>query len=119
MKSSSDSLDLSVKLTRRTARVTISVSAAAWQRDINCLLRYFPVPTKRRDRKVLSAIVSVSCITTIMKLAARLLYRDGLAFRPGRLRDVDRKQYFDCQARPCITSANPAAMDNDSAFGNG
>src|SRR3954468_10004558 len=66
MKSNSDSFDLSVRLTRRTARVTISVSAAAWQRDINCLLRYFPVPTNSREPNVLLAMVNVSCIRTIM-----------------------------------------------------
>src|ERR1700688_4214567 len=53
----SDSLDLSVRLTRRTATVTTSAPEAAWQRAISWKLRYFPVPTKRREEKVRPAMV--------------------------------------------------------------
>src|SRR5215470_7639534 len=51
MKSSSDSLLLSVRFTRRTATVTMSAPEAACARAISWKLRYFPVPTIRRDLK--------------------------------------------------------------------
>ncbi len=66
MKSSSDSFVRSVRLTRRTASVTISVPEAAWHLAINGLLRYFPVPTNKRERNARPAIVNTSSIPTIM-----------------------------------------------------
>src|ERR1700688_940280 len=58
----SDSLDLSVRFTRRTATVTTSAPEAAWQRAISGKLRYLPVPTNRREWKVRPAMVRVSII---------------------------------------------------------
>src|SRR5712692_10505996 len=60
MKSSSDSLERSVRLTRRTATVTISAPEAAWARAISGKLRYLPVPTIKRDWKARPAITSES-----------------------------------------------------------
>src|ERR1700688_894234 len=62
MKSRRDSLDLSVRLTRRTATVTMSAPEAAWARAISWKLRYLPVPTIRRDLKARPAITSWSGI---------------------------------------------------------
>src|SRR4029077_15304685 len=60
MKSSRLSLDLSVRFTRRTATVTISAPEAAWHRAISWKLRYFPVPTMRRDQNSRPAIIRLS-----------------------------------------------------------
>src|SRR5271169_4341687 len=60
IKSSSDSLVLSVRLTRLTASVTISAPEASWHLCINALLRYFPVPMNNREWNVRSAILSTS-----------------------------------------------------------
>src|SRR5579859_7085950 len=73
MKSRRDSLVLSVRLTRRTATVTISAPEAAWARAISWKLRYLPVPTIRRDLKARPAITRSSDIgvsTKILDLAA-------------------------------------------------
>src|SRR6267378_2488236 len=60
MKSSSDSFERSVRLTRRTATVTMSAPEAAWARPISWKLRYLPVPTISRDRNARPAITSRS-----------------------------------------------------------
>ena len=44
--------------TRRTATVTISAPDASMARTISSLLRYFPVPTMRRERKLRPPMVS-------------------------------------------------------------
>src|SRR5579859_116221 len=62
MKSRRDSLVLSVRLTRRTATVTMSAPEAAWARAISWKLRYLPVPTMRREFKARPAITSWSDI---------------------------------------------------------
>src|ERR1700732_4182490 len=62
MKSRRDSLDRSVRFTRRTATVTMSAPEAAWARAISWKLRYFPVPTMRRERKARPTITSWSGI---------------------------------------------------------
>src|SRR5580692_968811 len=65
MKSRRDSLVLSVRLTRRTATVTMSAPEAAWARRISSKLRYFPVPTIKRELKARPAITSWSAITIL------------------------------------------------------
>src|SRR5690606_35094401 len=49
--------------TRRTATVTTSAPEASMASIISSLLRYLPVPTISRDRKVLPAISSTSTST--------------------------------------------------------
>ena len=53
---SSQRYDMSFRFTRRTATVTTSAPDAVWQAAISPLLRYFPVPTNRRDAKRRPAI---------------------------------------------------------------
>src|SRR5260370_30180266 len=60
IKSSRDSFERSVRLTRRTATVTISAPEAAWARAISGKLRYLPLPTIKRGRKARPAITSES-----------------------------------------------------------
>ena len=57
MKSSSDSFERSEMFTRRTATVIISAPDASCACTITAGDEYLPVPTKRRDENVLSAIV--------------------------------------------------------------
>ena len=59
MKSSSDSL-LRSRFTRRTATVTISAPEASMARAVSCPERYFPVPTIRRERNCLPAMMKES-----------------------------------------------------------
>src|SRR3954453_9618440 len=56
MKSINDSLDLSVRFTRRTATVTISAPAAPWASAMIVCEGYLPVPTTRRDPNVRPAM---------------------------------------------------------------
>src|SRR5215468_387327 len=63
MKSSRDGLDLSARLTRRTATVTMSAPEAACARAISSKLRYLPVPTISRDLKARPAMTSWSGIS--------------------------------------------------------
>src|SRR5499433_1848788 len=60
MKSSRDGLDLSARLTRRTATVTMSAPEAACARAISSKLRYLPVPTISRDLNARPAMTSWS-----------------------------------------------------------
>src|SRR5690348_7906129 len=62
MKSSSDSLERSVRFTRRTATVTMSAPEAACARAISGKLRYFPVPTISRDLNARPAMIRSSDI---------------------------------------------------------
>src|SRR5882762_5516680 len=71
MKSSNDSFVRSVRLTRRTATVTMSAPEAACARAISCKLRYFPVPTISRERNPRPAITNSSLISIL----PRPLYR--------------------------------------------
>src|SRR5258708_39951985 len=71
MKSSRDSFERSVRLTRRTATVTISAPEAAWARAISVKLRYLPVPTIKRDRKARPAITSESDMVDLTLILER------------------------------------------------
>src|SRR5713226_3205945 len=71
MKSSKDSFVRSVRLTRRTATVTISAPEAAWARAISGKLRYLPVPTMRRDWKARPAITSESDMVDLTLILER------------------------------------------------
>src|SRR6187431_834800 len=66
-----DSLDRSVRFTRRTATVTMSAPEASWQRCISWKLRYFPVPTINRERNSRPAIIKVSDMLPIVAAPIR------------------------------------------------
>src|SRR6266700_7329486 len=68
IKSSSDSFERSVRLTRRTATVTMSAPEAAWARAISGKLRYFPVPTMRRERNARPAMTRLSGIGDLIAI---------------------------------------------------
>src|SRR5258707_10365968 len=68
MQSSSDSFDLSVRFTRRTATVTISAPEAACARAISWKLRYFPVPTMRRELKARPAMTKLSGMEDLVRI---------------------------------------------------
>src|SRR3990172_520286 len=78
MWSSSDSFVLSVRLTRRTATVTISAPEASCACTISCGVRYFPVPTISRERKRRPAITSASwtavSVVAIVKILSPTFY---------------------------------------------
>src|SRR6202041_3656232 len=82
MKARGDSLVLSVRLTRRTATVTISAPEAEWARRISSKLRYFPVPTIKRELKARPAITSWSAIT-ILRISLYSARTTQRAIAPG------------------------------------
>src|ERR1035438_8310881 len=80
-----DSLERSVRLTRRTATVTTSAPEAAWQRAISGKLLYLPVPTNRREWKVRPAMVRVSISPILILGCAGWLLPHGAVEIPAIL----------------------------------
>src|SRR4051812_11122966 len=70
MKSSSDSLERSEMLTRRTATVIMSAPEASCACTITAGDEYFPVPTMSRDAKVLPAMTKLSITPGLPRLPA-------------------------------------------------
>src|SRR4051794_35766348 len=103
----SDSFERSVRFTRRTATVTMSAPLASWQRFISGKLRYFPVPTIRRDANSRPAITSlfIFFIVTFSVATAgspRLLFVHIL-----EVRVAVQSLFVEAQQRPALFVRQP------------
>src|SRR4029453_19219669 len=100
--------------TRRTATVTTSAPDASMARTISALLRYFPVPTSKRDRKdrpptVRGGSVKV-CSCIVVAIGYRLiLHQRSAPARPNRRSGVRYLQSAGGERSPDLAPPRPYA----------